>query len=534
MRCPYYPKEFLTSLAPALLSGFLLGLACPSFPFVRLDFFAWFALVPLLRDLARVTTFAAFTTRAITATTVAFLLIPYWLLPASLSGYLVVALLGSIVWTVPIVALYFFQKTWGWQRAVWVLPILWTAWEWMYHQTEISFGAVRIGNTMSRCWWLVQYADLTGVYGVTCWIVLLNVGLAWALEKWQARGSLSAWRPALAFVIVMFALPLLYTAWVLARDVEPARSVSVLMVQPNLDPQRTRDSKAEAAALQRMVKSTGRAITNQKPDLILWPEVAVPFALPQAGEAQDYLLQTVRRWNTPLLTGALDFPRVNEGATERFNAAVLLVPDTQQSARVAGISHKILPMPMVERVPYVDRVPALARLGIKVGAGDFYAKGKTFTPLSFTTSEGAAVTVAAPICYEQLYPELTADLVRRGAQLLTVITNESWFGVTHGQYQLAAYGAMRAIETRRAIARAANTGVTGFVDRFGRFYQTVPWWSEQTLTGQVTLSDELTFYVRHPDLLPHLCGWLSLLLAVITTLRYTFPHSAFWHRSPNE
>lgn len=507
--------ELLSAYAPALLSGLLLGLSYPSFPLVRLDFFAWFALVPLLRDLTSNLSFQAYLTRVALAMTVSFLLIPYWLLPASLAGYLAAVMVGSIVLIVPILLLFACQKMLGWRVAVWSLPAIWTVWEWGYHQTELSFGAVRIGNTQARFWWLIQYVDLMGVYGVTFWVILLNVGLACAWGKWQAQRNRCALRPAALFGVVMFGVPLLYTAFVFARAATPMGTASVLLVQPNLDPQQTRDAKAEAAAMQRLVRTTGRAITAQKPDLILWPEVAVPFALPQAGEAQTYLLQAVTRWNTPLLTGALDSQTQNE----RFNAAVLLTPAADQSAHIAGISHKIIPMPMVERVPYVDRIPALAKWGIQVGAGDFYAKGKAFTPLSFTTANGSVIAIAAPICYEQLYPELTADLVRRGAQLLTVITNEGWFAQTHGAYQLAAFGTMRAIETRRAIARAANTGVTGFVDRFGRFYQTVPWWSEQTLMGQVTLSDELTFYVRHPNWLPQLCGLTLLLLIAITGAR---------------
>ena len=117
--------------------------------------------------------------------------------------------------------------------------------------------------------------------------------------------------------------------------------------------------------------------------------------------------------------------------------------------------------------------------------------------------------------------------------MLALITNEGWFSKTHGEYQMAAFTRLRAIETRRSIARAANTGVTGFIDPLGRIYDQAPWWSEQTVIGNVRLSNEMSWYVRYTDYLPKACVWLSLALAPAILIR-GFRHSLFGTQSFSE
>lgn len=177
---------------------------------------------------------------------------------------------------------------------------------------------------------------------------------------------------------------------------------------------------------------------------------------------------------------------------------------------MSHVYHKRVLVPFVERVPYVEHFPALQRLAIDIGAGDGIGRGREATVFSFRTRTGDEAKVAAAICYESLYPAQTAELVRGGAQMLAFITNEGWFSRTHGEYQIAAFSRLRSIETRRATARAVNTGITWFIDSFGRVHEQAPWWSEQTLEGRVKLSDEMSLYVRYTDYFPKCCAWLTL------------------------
>jgi apolipoprotein N-acyltransferase len=309
-----------------------------------------------------------------------------------------------------------------------------------------------------------------------------------------------------------------------ARHVE-AKNISVLLVQPNVNPWEKLAAGSQRAVLGKTIALTNSALTRSetRPDLIIWPETAVPLVLSQDKDARESVYRAVTRWQTPLLTGLLDV----QNATSLFNGAVVLSPGIPQPGRrlnvdSSSIYHKRVLMPFVERVPFVDRFPSLHRLAVQIGAGDGVQPGREATVFSFRTRNGDDVKVAAAICYEALYPAKVADLVSNGAQFLTVITNDGWFSRTHGEYQIAAFSRLRSIETRRATARAANTGVTWLVDRYGRVHEQSPWWSEQTLAGPVALSDELSLYVRYPDYLPRACTWLTLALmlsAVIVKLR---------------
>lgn len=179
-----------------------------------------------------------------------------------------------------------------------------------------------------------------------------------------------------------------------------------------------------------------------------------------------------------------------------------------------SVYHKQLLMPFAERVPFSDRFPQVQRWAFNFGVGGDFSEGREATVISFRDRQGREVKVATPICYEQLYPAKTAEMVRNGAQMLALLTNEGWFAQTHGAYQLAAFSRLRAIETRRAIARTANTGLTCLIDEFGRIYSQAPWWEEQTLAGRVKLSDEQSFYVRYTDYFPRACLWLALTLGI--------------------
>jgi len=410
--------------------------------------------------------------------------------------------------------------------------------------------------------------DITGVWGITFWVVLFNVLVVMAIEDCGVQSAASVIRNPqsairnrlvrrLALVVAAMVLPpLLYAAFVFIREAHAnERAISVLMVQPNIDPWQKFDQSA--VALAKATALTDAALAQQKPDLIVWPETAVPYILSQDNVAREFVSRAVSRWNTPLLTGTLDIShppptqantqarqplRESEPRKEQlFNAAVLLTPEPKQAdqgltvnsaeqkqwttdnglrttsrfnVKTSEMYHKRSLFPFAERVPFQDRFPALSRLIIDVGGRGSFSLGEKPTVFSFRTRQGAPVTVAAPICYEQLYPAKMAEFVRQGAELIALITNEGWWSQSHGAYQLAAFTRLRAIETRRTIARTANTGLTCLIDPLGRSYDQAPWWSEQTVLGKARLSNELSLYVRYPDYFPKACMWLTLALAL--------------------
>ncbi len=494
-----FPRtEFLSAYAPALLSGLLLGPSVPFYPAVPTGWLAWVALVPFLLDLRQKRALRSELMRAAVTSTVTAMFFTSFLLLASPWGYAAGIVVGSVVFWVPLASVPLLRRVLGWRGAALTLPFVWTFWEWLYNQAEFSFAAIRLGHSQVEFWWLVQYVDVTGVNGVACWVALLNVLLA---LTWDARLRLKPqqFRARMALVLaVMFGLPLGYGALAWWRTT-PKPTITVALVQPNWNPWEAEPPQA----LQRSIEHTAAAIARKHPDLVIWHEGAAPALTgsPQADRAA--LQQAVNDWRTPLLTGAADIQN-----HQLYNAAVVLTPTTTTPDDYAFQQryYKRRLYPFVERAPYAERFAWLARFRFQIGTGGEYTPGTEATVFTFQDQQGIPRRVATMLCYEQMYPEQTAELVRGGAEFLAILTNEGWFSQTHGPHLLAALSRLRAIELRRSIARAANTGITTFIDPFGRMYGAVPWWSEQMATAPVTISNELTFYARFPNAFALLCG----------------------------
>ncbi len=517
-----------------LISGLLLGLSVPSFSFAPLGFLAWAWLVPLLFELKKAENFFSFLGRAAFTVGIGFTLITIWVVNASLAGLAASMLMGVFVWTLPLVFFYFVRRSLGWNAALWSLPFFWTAWEWLYHQTEFSFGAVRLGYTQSDLIWLIQYADLTGVEGVTFWLVLLNVALFVLIEKHFSGANVKFNRSAFlnrdaVAPLLLLVLPLIYATFVFLKPPPPEQEITILAVQPNISPFADYSAKNLPDIFGKQLALTDKALKNESaPDLILWHEVAVPYILSENAAANNYLAKQIKKWNAPILTGIIEVKSYGENEPrppllvaqnrnqEFFNAAALFQPAQVENGKLpidlAATYRKRRLMPFLEHVPFSDRFPSLADLVIPVGTRPRLSYGDRAKTFDFQTKNGVTVRVGTMICYENLYPEMSADAVREGAQILTAITNEGFFAGSQGQYQLAAFSRFRSIETRRATVRAAATGITRATDKFGRVTAEVPLWSEQILSARVALSDEQTFYVRFGDWLPKLCFLTSILL----------------------
>ena len=521
-----------------VLSGLLLGLSVPCFSFAPLGFLAWAWLVPLFFELKKTENFLPFLSRVLIAVGIGFSMITLWVIHASIYGFLASTLMGTFVWTMPFVWFYFVRRFLNWKIALVSLPFFWTAWEWLYHLTPFSFGAVRLGYTQSDLLWLIQYADITGVDGVTFWLVSVNVAGYLLFEKLAEstvvtpnldRRKLQRVVPQAIFISTLFALPLAYAAFVFFKPQPPEKEISIVAVQPNISPLADYSTENLPDIFGKQLALTDKAIKkSDAPDLILWNEAAVPYILSEDSAANNYLAKQIKKWNAPVLTGLIEVKNYTENEPrplllaaqnrnqEFFNVAALFQPAAIKNDRLPiDLSEMYLKrrlMPFLEQVPFSERFPFLADLIIPIGTRPRLSYGEKAKIFNFQTKDGANVTVGAMICYENLYPEMSADAVREGAQILTAITNEGFFANSQGQYQLAAFSRFRSIETRRATIRAAATGITRATDKFGHITAEVPMWSAQILRTKVSLSNEQTIYVRFGDWLPKICLLFSSLL----------------------
>jgi apolipoprotein N-acyltransferase len=244
---------------------------------------------------------------------------------------------------------------------------------------------------------------------------------------------------------------------------------------------------------------------ESKPDLIVWPETAAPFYYENDPLLTYRVKETIQTCATEFLIG---FPSYEKGMNrfKFFNSAYVL----NAKGEIEGSYSKVHLVPFGEYVPLQDYLPFIHKLTEQ--SGDFYAGEKGDT-LDFSKGE-----IGVQICFEVIFPGLSRAMVKNGAQLIVNITNDAWFGKSSAPFQHFSMVKFRAVENKRAIARAANTGISGFIDPCGRVLESSELYVDSQQTRKLPLSDTLTFYTRHGDVFVFLCGFL-LIPALLPLIR---------------
>ncbi len=488
----------------ACASGVLLLLAFPTFDIVWL---AWVGLVPLLVVLDGRSLKGAFLLSFMSGL-VFYAGNFYGIWSGSVAAlkpihFVILGTYFSLYWGLWGLGLNWVGKRTGLSISL-IVPPLWVALEYVRsHLFFLSYPWLLLGHSQYLHPTLLQITSVTGVYGITFLIVLMNAAIAEAICS--VRGWLSGSSPSLsAFgrpsVISLGAASLLliashlYGVFILSKGIAGERK-TIALVQGNIPKDFLWNISYRPMILNRYGDLTKKA-TMQSTDLVIWPESAVPGDLVHELGLQRTVSHVAMETNTPLFVGTSQTAKfTNKKLRDKYyNSMVLITPDGQ----IAGEYRKMVLVPFGEYEPLkgVIQWPRVV-----VASTDSTLPGDQY---ALFTIEGA--TFGALICWENIFPDHFREFVKRGASFMVVATNESWFGETAAPYQLLAISTFRAAENRVAIARSANTGISAFIDPFGRITKRLrgPKGEELSvegvLMGEVILSQERTFYTRYGDL----------------------------------
>ena len=484
----------------SIVSAILLIFTYPGFNF---EFLAWIAFIPLFFALENNNIKERFL-KGYLFGIVFFSGVLYWLFGISVPG--AAALILVLALAPAIFSLLYSSAARRPLLAVILVPSAWVSTEYLRAHLFTGFPWALLGYSQSLNLYLIQIADITGVYGVSFLIVLFNFGVYLALRKHPAR------RYVLFFIFALFILALSY-GHNKTRVVYPAQKLKVAVIQGNIAQEMKWDPRQRGFIIDRY-KALTKAALKEDPHLVIWPETSLP------GYLEEYDLKSeitgfARSNKTHLLLGTL-----RESRQGTYNSATFI----SDEGDVLGNYDKIHLVPFGEFVPF-GRVLAPLRSFIDKPMGDF-ARGRDFTVFKFRLRRVAfkprqirATTrfyeFAALICYEDIFPELSRNFVRKGARFLVNITNDAWFGRTAAPFQHAQGSVFRAIENRVPVIRAANTGVSCIIDHNGKVSERVASKGKETFVegyavGIVLPTFVKTFYGRFGDVFAWACIALVL------------------------
>ncbi len=383
---------------------------------------------------------------------------------------------------------------------LWFAPVLWVTLE--LGQTYIisGFPWELLGNGVYRFPQLLQAADITGVYGLSFLLALINVSLFAAFFPAKGRGNQFRRLPVVALLVVAWVGYGHYRLGDVEQKMAQAPKMKVAVVQGNIK----QGDKWKKEMVQATIERYGELTRQVKgARLVIWPETAAPFFFLRTPQLSARVQEIAKESDAYLLFGAPAWELTAQGESF-FNRAYMLSPQGE----VVGYYDKAHLVPYGEYVPLKRYIPFIGKMVPMVG--DF-AEGPVGKVVDLP--EGP---VGPLVCYESIFPNLSRAQVENGARLLVNITNDAWYGTTSAPYQSLAIAAVRSVEAHVSMARAANTGISAFIDPAGR----ILWQSGLFVPAAEAMDLPLltggTLYTRYGD-------WFAWGCVILTGLTLILP-----------
>lgn len=477
----------------AILSGVLVGISYPS---SHLGFIMWFGLIPLIHVLLNVKPGQAAKFAFLASITANFISL-HWIGFNSGAGFFAVfaSLIGAVIylgifWSGLGYFVSFIEKRNS--KGLIVLPFAWVAMELLRSLGALGFPWINLGLTQTEYIYLVQIADITGSYGISFWIILINIGFYLALISIDKRKNLII--TSLGFVLV-FSYGLVRINTIKNIKSEP---ISIAITQSNINPDEKWEPELREEIFSLMHSLLDSAL-NLNPDLVLWPESAVPAYLRLSSHRRKPITAKLAKFNIPLLSGTVDRIINEDGEKIYYNSSIFIKPNDS-----IKMYHKIHLVPFAEYIPLSEKFPSLKKLNF--GQGNF-TSGKEYTVFKLDSVKFSNI-----ICYESSMPKIVKGLVKNGAQFITIQANDGWLGNSAGPYQHFELAKLRAIENRVFIVRCANTGISGVINPIGIVQQKIPLGKKSITIANIFPSQNLTFYTKYGEVFAILCVIISLII----------------------
>ncbi|WP_428070215.1 apolipoprotein N-acyltransferase [Chryseobacterium gambrini] len=510
-----------------LISAMLLSVSWPTY---GVPFFIFFALVPLLMMEHGVSKFSDYSRKSWVVFGLSYLCFVIWNVVTtgwlygsknpdgshSMMAVVFPVLVNSFLYSLVFQCYHWYKNAQGTYWGLGFLIAIWMSFEKFHLGWELTWPWLNLGNVFSDYPKLIQWYDTLGATGGSFWILLINVLIFYTIRIWEAGRKRKELIKNTSIVAALIIIPMIISVAKYNNfDEKPIGSVNVLMLQPDLDPYAEKYTQ-DSLTIENDLLSLAERNSKTKIDYYIAPETALPGrgSISETAFEKSVILNNLKGFlaqhpgsvfatgisSHRFFTNENNLPKeayqIHTGLwVESFNSAVQVIPNQK-----VEVYHKGKLVPGVEIFPYMNYLkPLLGDAMINLG-GTVASLGTDKERVAFSNPFNKG-KMAPIICYESIYGEFTGDYVKKGANFLAIMTNDSWWGVTEGHKQLLSYAKLRAIETRREIARAANSGISAHINAKGEIMEDTFYGDKTALFSKINLYDGMTFYTRSGDLL---------------------------------
>jgi len=466
------------------------------------------------------------------------ILITWWLINSSLIGMLFANICNSLFYAIIFTCFSWAKKRLPNRSAYLFLIALWIAFEKLHLSWDFSWTWLNLGNVFSENIYWIQWYEYTGVFGGSLWVLVINV---WLFHIFKNHNTILGYKPLARKMIapLMFiALPIAFSLYLYEKVEEGSKDIKVLLVQPNIDPYSTKYSLTNANFFD-LWKKQVQPFYSDSLDYILSPETyfaegyGEEFRELNGSKLHEELQHELAKIPlTQYITGiqlydlyaqenapSLTANQIKKGLwADYYNSAL-----AEQSNEIFQIYHKSKLVVGVENMPFKSILKPL--LGdVLINFGGTVASRVTQKKRAVFSHTNSKLKAAPIICWESIFGEFVTGYVNEGATFLAVISNDAWWGETPGHRQLLSYTRLRAIETRRDIARSANTGISSIINAKGEIINQTSYNTKTILSGKLSSRTNLTFYVRFGDIIARWSVFVAGLFFLLALSRRIDPN----------
>ena len=476
-----------------IISAFITGLTQHSYP---IGYFSWFSLLPLLLILNKLFLIKEFIKVGFIWGIVYYLTTIFWLSGNigttqffSIVSMIIAVLYCSINIIIICLITYLFKKhyttTW-----YWFFPLIWTSVEYIRNLDILSGGPwTSLANTQINFLTLIQNAEIVGIYGITFWLIFINVLIYNLIKKPQLKNF--------NYLVLIFIIPWITGVLLMPSNTKNKDSnINITSIQPNTNLYEKWRPGSARSNITSLLELSYPSIMDSV-DLIVWPESATATYLLQG--KQEYLRLIQSKLNSTMLITGTPYYTNEKNKKKYYNSSVLITKNT-----VSTPYHKLKLVPLGEYIPFSNIIPRLKYLNI--GQANF-TSGNEYKIFNIN-----GVKIASMICFESTIPSLSRKFVNKGAEILTYLVNDGWYEKPPQPYQHAKQVIYRAIENRRYVVRATNTGISMIIDPIGNILKQLPLNEQGIISSKVYPNKSITFYTKYGDVFVQLIVLVTAIL----------------------